>query len=99
VVAAVTLVLYVLSELNPGVSSGVLYVLGVLLVATYSGLWLGLVTSVASVLALDYFHNEPQAPAPRRRSLRPRRHRRAPADCGRRERDRRPRPAGRSGRG
>jgi hypothetical protein len=34
VVAAVTLVLYPLSQLDPGLSSGVLYVLGVLLVAT-----------------------------------------------------------------
>ena len=59
VVAAVTLVLYPLSELDPGVSSGVLYVLGVLLVATYWGLWLGLITSVASALALDYFHTNP----------------------------------------
>ena len=59
VVAAVTLVLYPLSELDPGVSSGVLYILGVLLVATYWGLWLGLVTSVASALALDFFHTRP----------------------------------------
>src|SRR5918999_2604326 len=59
VVAAVTLLLYPLSELDPGVSSGVLYILGVLLVATYWGLWLGLVTSVASALALDFFHTRP----------------------------------------
>jgi signal transduction histidine kinase len=59
VVAAVTALLYPLSELDPGVSSGVLYVLGVLLVATYWGLWLGLVTSVASALAIDYFHTRP----------------------------------------
>jgi signal transduction histidine kinase len=59
VVAAVTLVLYPISELDPGVSSGVLYVLGVLLVATYWGLWLGVITSVASALALDYFHTKP----------------------------------------
>src|SRR5215203_7009873 len=55
-VAAVTLILYPLSDLDPGVSSGVLYVLDVLLVATYWGLWLGLLTSVASALALAYFH-------------------------------------------
>jgi signal transduction histidine kinase len=59
-VAAVTLVLYPLTKLDPGVSSGVLYVLGVLLVATHWGLWLGLVTSIASALALDYFHTNPQ---------------------------------------
>jgi signal transduction histidine kinase len=59
VVAVITLVLFPLSELDPGVSSGVLYVLGVLLVATHWGLRLGLVTSVASALALDYFHTTP----------------------------------------
>lgn len=40
-------------------SSGVLYVLGVLLVATYWGLWLGVITSLASAIALDYFHTAP----------------------------------------
>jgi signal transduction histidine kinase len=59
VVAAVTGLLYPLSELDPGVSSGVLYVLGVLLVSTHWGLGLGIVTSVASALALDYFHTQP----------------------------------------
>jgi signal transduction histidine kinase len=59
VVAAVTLLLYPLSKLDPGVSSGVLYVLGVLLLATHWGLWLGLVTSAASALAISYFHVEP----------------------------------------
>jgi signal transduction histidine kinase len=59
VVTVVTVLLYPLSELDPGVSSGVLYVLGVLLVATYWGLWLGLITSVASALALDFFHTRP----------------------------------------
>ena len=49
VVTAITLLLYPLSELDPGVSSGVLYVLGVLLVATQWGLWLGLVTSVNNI--------------------------------------------------
>jgi len=51
VVAAVTLLIYPLQDLDPGVSSGVLYVLGVLLVATYWGLWLGLATSAASAVA------------------------------------------------
>ena len=59
VVAAVTVALYPLSELDPGVSSGVLYVLGVLLVTTHWGLALGLATSVASALALDFFHTLP----------------------------------------
>jgi len=55
-VAGVTALLYPLSELDPGVSSGVLYVLGVLLLTIHWGLWLGLVTSVASALALGMFH-------------------------------------------
>ncbi len=59
VVAAVTLVLYPISDIDPGVSSGVLYVLGVLIVATTRGLWMGLVTAVLSALALDYFHTDP----------------------------------------
>jgi signal transduction histidine kinase len=58
-VAAVTLALYPITKLDPGVSSGVLYVLGVLLVATYQGLWSGLLTSLASALALYYFHTDP----------------------------------------
>ena len=59
VVSVITLLIYPLQELDPGVSSGVLYVLGVLLVATYWGLWLGLLTSVASAAALNYFHTSP----------------------------------------
>jgi signal transduction histidine kinase len=57
-VAAVTGLLYPLSTLDPGVSSGVLYVLGVLLLATHWGLRLGLVASVASTLALGVFHGD-----------------------------------------
>jgi signal transduction histidine kinase len=56
VVAVITVAIYPLRELDPGVSSGVLYVLGVLLVSMEWGLWLGLVTSVASAVALEYFH-------------------------------------------
>jgi signal transduction histidine kinase len=58
-VGAVTLVLYPLQQLDPGVSSGVLYVLGVLLVSVYWGLGLGLLTSALSALALYYFHTSP----------------------------------------
>jgi signal transduction histidine kinase len=59
VVTVVTLLLYPISKLDPGVASGVLYVLGVLLLTTYWGLWLGLVTSVLSALALAYFRAAP----------------------------------------
>ncbi len=61
VVGAVTLVLYPLQELDPGVSSGVLYVLGVLLVSLTWGLRLGLATSVLSALALWLLHTDPAA--------------------------------------
>jgi signal transduction histidine kinase len=59
VVAAVTLLVYPLQDLDPGVSSGVLYVAGVLIVAIYWGLLPGIITSIASAVALDYFHTEP----------------------------------------
>jgi signal transduction histidine kinase len=59
VVCAVTLVLYPVRQLDPGVSSGVLYVLGVLLVSVNWGLRLGLITSAASAAALYYFHASP----------------------------------------
>jgi hypothetical protein len=42
VVTAITLVLFPLTKLDPGVSSGMLYVLGVLLLAMNWGLWLGI---------------------------------------------------------
>jgi signal transduction histidine kinase len=61
VVAAVTGALYALQELDPGVSSGVLYVLGVLIVSVTWGLRLGLVTAVASALALWIFHTDASA--------------------------------------
>jgi len=59
VVGAITLVLFPIGELDPGVSSGVLYVLGVLLLASYRGLWVGLLASVISTVALNYFHAAP----------------------------------------
>ena len=68
VVSAITLLLYPLTELDPGVSSGVLYVLGVLLVATHWGLWLGLITSAASALPLDYSPTGPSSGRARPRS-------------------------------
>jgi signal transduction histidine kinase len=59
VVGAVTLMVYPLQALDPGVSSGVLYVLGVLLVSVRWGLRLGLITSIAGATALFYFHTSP----------------------------------------
>ena len=58
-VLAITLALYEIRSFDPGVSSGVLYVLGVLAVSINWGLWPGVATAVASALALYYFHTEP----------------------------------------
>jgi K+-sensing histidine kinase KdpD len=59
IVAAVTLLIYPLQQLDPGVSSGVLYVLAVLIVSVCWGLRLGMVTSVASAAALYFLHTSP----------------------------------------
>ena len=61
VVGLVTLAIYPLQKLDPGVSSGVLYVLGVLAVALTWGLALGLLTAAASAVALWAFHTSPAA--------------------------------------
>ena len=92
VVAAVTLILYPISDIDPGVSSGVLYVLGVLLVATTRGLKLGLVTA-PSAFALDYFHTDPTGQLVRgQERRRPGGDRQRPAHRGDRHADRRSRP-------
>jgi two-component system, OmpR family, sensor histidine kinase KdpD len=54
-----TLLLYPLSDVAEPVSLGVLYLLAVLLVSTYWGLWLGLATSVAAAAAFNFFHIPP----------------------------------------
>jgi two-component system sensor histidine kinase KdpD len=58
-VAAITALLYPLKEIAPAVSLGVVYLLAVLLVSTFWGLALGLVTSVASAAAFNFFHIPP----------------------------------------
>lgn len=58
-VALTTLVIYPLAEVAPVVSTGVVYLLPVLLVATYWGLALGLITAVASTAAFNWFHIPP----------------------------------------
>jgi two-component system sensor histidine kinase KdpD len=58
-VALTTLVLFLLKEIAPAVSLGVVYLLAVLLVATLWGAWLGVATAVASALAFNFFHIEP----------------------------------------
>ena len=48
-----------LREVAPAVSTGVLYLLAVLLVSTLWGTWLGVATAVASALAWGFFHLPP----------------------------------------
>jgi two-component system, OmpR family, sensor histidine kinase KdpD len=58
-VALITVLIYPLREAVPVVSTSVLYLLPVLLVAGYWGLWLALPTAVASALAWNFFHIPP----------------------------------------
>jgi two-component system, OmpR family, sensor histidine kinase KdpD len=54
-----TLVLYLLDNIAAPVSLGVVYLLGVLLVSIVWGAALGIVTSVVSALAFNFFHIPP----------------------------------------
>jgi K+-sensing histidine kinase KdpD len=58
-VAVVTAVIYGLREIVPVVSTGVVYLLAVLLVSTGWGLWSGLVTAFLSAAAFNFFHIPP----------------------------------------
>jgi two-component system sensor histidine kinase KdpD len=58
-VAATTGVIFLLRPHVPVLSTGVLYLLGVLLVSSRWGLWLGLLTAVASAAAFNFFHIPP----------------------------------------
>jgi two-component system, OmpR family, sensor histidine kinase KdpD len=60
-VAIITGAIYGLRELVPVVSTGVVYLLAVLLVSTGWGLWPGLVTAVLSAAAFNFFHIPPTA--------------------------------------
>ncbi len=57
--AAITGLIFGLRELVPVVSTGVVYLLAVLLVSSYWGLWMGLATAVVSALAFNFFHIPP----------------------------------------
>jgi two-component system sensor histidine kinase KdpD len=59
-VALTTLVIFPLRHVMPVVSTGVVYLLAVLLVSTWFGLWIGLGTAVASALAFNWFHLPPE---------------------------------------
>jgi two-component system, OmpR family, sensor histidine kinase KdpD len=58
-VAATTALIFPLRNAAPAVSLGVVYLLVVLIVSTFWGLWLGLATSIASALAFNWFHIPP----------------------------------------
>jgi two-component system, OmpR family, sensor histidine kinase KdpD len=58
-IAVTTALLYPLGQIAPKVSLGVVYLLAVLLVSTYWGVWLGLATGVGAALAFNYFHIPP----------------------------------------
>jgi two-component system, OmpR family, sensor histidine kinase KdpD len=58
-VAAITIANYGLRELVPVVSTGVVYMLAVLLVSSRWGLWLGLLTALLSAAAFNFFHLPP----------------------------------------
>jgi two-component system, OmpR family, sensor histidine kinase KdpD len=54
-----TLAVYPLEHLAPVESLGVVYLLAVVVVATYWGIALGILTAIASTLAFNYFHLPP----------------------------------------
>ena len=58
-VAVATALIYPLKQVAPVVSLGVVYLLAVMLVSTVWGLWLGLLTSLLSALAFNFFHLPP----------------------------------------
>jgi two-component system, OmpR family, sensor histidine kinase KdpD len=58
-VAVITALIYAIREIAPVVSTGVVYMLAVLLVSSYWGLVLGLVTALLSTAAWNFFHIPP----------------------------------------
>jgi two-component system sensor histidine kinase KdpD len=58
-VALCTLLIYPLGQVAPVVSLGVVYMLAVVIVSVTWGVWLGVVTSLLSALAFNYFHLPP----------------------------------------
>ncbi|HYN50832.1 MAG TPA: DUF4118 domain-containing protein, partial [Thermoleophilaceae bacterium] len=58
-VALVTAIIFGLRELVPVVSTGVVYMLAVLFVSSFWGLWLGLLTALLSAAAFNFFHIPP----------------------------------------
>src|SRR6478752_3636955 len=58
-IAAETLLVYLLTQVAPGMAFGVIYLLGVLVISTGWGFGLAVTMSVASALAFDYLHVQP----------------------------------------
>ena len=58
-VGVVTGVIFGLREAVPVVSTGIVYLLPVLLVSIYWGVWMGLATSLLSAAAFNFFHLPP----------------------------------------
>ncbi len=58
-VAVATGAIYLLKQIAPVVSLSVVYLPAVLLVSAYWGLWLGLLTSLLSAAAFNFFHLPP----------------------------------------
>jgi two-component system sensor histidine kinase KdpD len=58
-VALCTLAIYPLKQAAPAVSLGVLYMLAVVIVSVTRGVWLGVLTSLLSALAFNFFHIPP----------------------------------------
>lgn len=58
-IALTTAVVYPLQTVAAAISLGVVYLLAVLVVAAFWGVWLGVATAFGSALAFNYFHIEP----------------------------------------
>jgi two-component system, OmpR family, sensor histidine kinase KdpD len=58
-VGVTTAVVYPLKSVAPTVSLGVVYIVPVLLISAYWGLWLGLATGLLSAAAFNWFHLPP----------------------------------------
>jgi two-component system, OmpR family, sensor histidine kinase KdpD len=58
-VALATAVIYPLKQVTPVLSLGVLYVLAVVVVSMFWGLWFGIATSILSAAAFNFFHLPP----------------------------------------
>jgi two-component system sensor histidine kinase KdpD len=58
-VGVATAVIYPLKQVTPVLSLGVLYVLAVVVVSMFWGLWFGVATSILSAAAFNFFHLPP----------------------------------------